>query len=119
MCAENRRIRDRSSPRRTPSPRALKVGQSASSLPVVDFTSIMELYISIFCKHLYFDPKVERDIHIILTDNSAPEQKPQSVSRQMFTPTTANYSTSKHESQQKANKHVPLFKFRNMRPCGF
>ena len=67
MCAENRKIRDRSSVSRSPSPRGTKKNdkEAVASLPAVDFTSILELYISIFSKHLYFDPKVERDIHII------------------------------------------------------
>ena len=40
MCADNRKIRDRSSPRRSKSPNALKIGkQAVSALPTVDFTS--------------------------------------------------------------------------------
>jgi len=70
MCAENRRANDRSSPTRSPS-RLLKLGENSQSLPVVDFTPILELYVSVFSKHLYFDPTVDRDIQIILTDISS------------------------------------------------
>ena len=42
---------------------------NVASLPTTDFSPILELYISIFSKHLYYDAKVERDIQIILTEN--------------------------------------------------
>ena len=64
MCSENRRIRDQSSPRRKTSPQAKRRNTRDEDLPMYDFTPIMELYITIFCRHLYFDPKVERDICI-------------------------------------------------------
>ena len=66
MCTHNRRIRDKSSPRkRTPSPQVIQKGHSGSQLPIIDMSPVLELYITIFCKYLYFDPTVERDIHII------------------------------------------------------
>ena len=68
MCTSNRKVRDKSSPRRkrTTSPQVKK-----GPLPLIDFSPVLELYISIFCKYLYFDPSVERDIHIIQTDSQA------------------------------------------------
>ena len=70
MCTANRKLRDRSSPTRSQSP-TMKQMVNVASLPITDFTPILELYISIFSKHLYYDAKVERDIHIILTENVA------------------------------------------------
>ena len=68
MCTANRKIRDRSSPSRSNSP-TMRHMANVASLPTTDFSPILELYISIFSKHLYYDAKVERDIHIILTEN--------------------------------------------------
>ena len=68
MCTANRKIRDRSSPTRSNSP-TMRHTANIASLPTTDFSPILELYISIFSKHLYYDAKVERDIHIILTEN--------------------------------------------------
>ena len=101
MCAENRKIRDRgdSGGSRSPSPRGAKKtnGKStAQSLPAVDFTANMELYISIFSKHLYFDPTVERDIHIIQTD-TAPITAGNAVgysSNQSMFGTSTNFTTN-------------------------
>jgi len=31
---------------------------------------MLEFYISIFIKHLYYDSKVDRDIHIIFAENN-------------------------------------------------
>ena len=69
MCSENRRVRDMSSPSRKASPNQ-RTKTLAKGLPVVDFTPIMELYITIFCRHFYFDAKVQRDICIQFTENS-------------------------------------------------
>ena len=33
----------------------------------MDFTPVIELYITLFCKHLYYNPKIERDIQIFLS----------------------------------------------------
>ena len=101
MCAENRKIRDRDSGgSHSPSPRrgAKKTNakSAAQSLPAVDFTANMELYISIFSKHLYFDPTVERDIHIIQTD-TAPATAGNAVgysSNQSMFGTGANFTTN-------------------------
>lgn len=94
MCAENRKIRDRSSPSRSPSHRdkAAAANGSALQLPTVDFTSVLELYISIFSKHLYYDPKVERDIHIIQTC-AGPATSVYNSSQSLFG-TASNFATN-------------------------
>ena len=57
-------MRDRSSPSRSPERRTvMRMNREVrQALPVVDFTPILELYITIFSKHLYFDQSVDRDI---------------------------------------------------------
>lgn len=66
MCAQNRKMRDQSSPRDAES-KHKRV--SRADLPIVDFMPMLELYITIFCRHLYHDPNVSRDIHIELAEN--------------------------------------------------
>ena len=103
MCAENRKIRDRGDSAggsRSPSPRGAKKTANAAksatqSLPTVDFTANMELYISIFSKHLYYDPTVERDIHIIQTDTApAPTNAVGYSSNQSMFGAGANFVTN-------------------------
>ena len=82
---------------------------------------IMELYITIFCKHLYFDANVERDIQIIFTENLQPPQtQPYASNQSMFGKNMGpSSSTAAVNAQKSATKHVPLFKFRNSKPFGF
>jgi hypothetical protein len=34
-----------------------------------DFSNMLELYLSIFCRHIYFDPSITRDIHIVTEES--------------------------------------------------
>jgi hypothetical protein len=40
--------------------------KSELSEPLVDLSPILEVYVTIFCKHLFYNPTVDRDIQIII-----------------------------------------------------
>lgn len=66
---------------------------------------------TLFCKHLYYNPKIERDIQIFLSQDSlAPPEK----SKQMFPKNESQASISKQQA-----KHELLFKYRNCKSYGF
>ena len=35
-----------------------------------DISNLLELYLSVFCRHIYYDPSVTRDIHIVVADST-------------------------------------------------
>ena len=42
-----------------------KKDQKAEQAPV-DMAPMIEMYVTIFCKHLYYNPTIDRDIQIII-----------------------------------------------------
>ena len=98
MCTEVRKIRDNGSPSRSPTrnshiARQIKhQQQTGQPITTTDFTPLIELYVTLFCKHLYYNPKIERDIQIFLSqDSRAPPEK----SKQMFAKNESQASISK------------------------
>ena len=84
--------------------------QSGQPITTIDFTPVLELYITVFCKHMFYDPKVERDIQIFLSqDTPSSEEKHKAMFK--------NQKTS--AIQKPPAKHELLFKYRNSKPYGF
>ena len=73
---------------------------------------MLELYVTIFSKHLYVDPTVERDIQITITDSSSTPMFGKSNARSG--PTLAKVNRS-----EPSIRHKPIFSFRNPKPIGF
>jgi hypothetical protein len=110
---------------------------------IVDFDPILEMYITLFSKHLYHDPKQTRDIHIVIENKDIQQSYTQFISNQkkkvsVQTPSlhsgdkamspktyqtsqsnaSSNITAAGYQEMQKS-KYLPLFKFRNIKPFGF
>ena len=52
-----------------------RTSEPLMDLPV-DMSPLLEMYVAIFCKHLYYNPAVDRDIQIIILPHQAGPQDP-------------------------------------------
>ena len=77
----------------------------------VDFTPVLELYITLFSKHLYYNPKVPRDIQIFLSQENYSGGKEKQ--KMMFK------NENQSAVQKTQPKHELLFKYRNCKSYGF
>ncbi len=68
-----------------------------------DLSNLLELYLSVFCKHIYYDPSVTRDIHIVIAEGAQSPELPQDTK----------------SPQSIKRKYETLLNFRNPKPYGF
>lgn len=70
-----------------------------------DLSNLLELYLTIFCRHIYYDPSVTRDIHIVASEAQVTKSQPQDINLK--------------PSQSAKNKYEMMFQYRNLKPYGF
>lgn len=71
---------------------------------MVDYESIVEFYISVFFRHLYYDQSVTRDIHIVHSTSAMHG---------------GGTDAAKAGSSAKTNKYEVILKYRNGQQFGF